>query len=141
MWVVDTSIIISYLRSGKHQTFLFQNLSDKTLFLTGPVFCELLAGATRQEDIEDLEILRQALDKNIIETTLEDWILAGKCIADYSKSLGRIKPSSHILDVLIAIAAARIGATLATENIKDMKRWQEILITHEIRFDVAIPEA
>ena len=127
LWVVDSSILISYLRLGKYENFLYKNLSRKTLFFPGPVLGELYAGATTQQDRRDLESLRQALGKNIIETTVEDWILAGRCIAIYSMRLGKVKPRDHILDVLIAITAAKIGAALATENLRHMKRWKEIL--------------
>src|SRR5574341_574744 len=126
-WVIDSSILISYMRFGKYEDFLFKEISKKTLFFPGPVLGELYAGATTQEDRKDLESLRQALGKNIIETTVEDWILAGRCIAIYSMRLGKVKPRDHILDVLIAITAAKMGAALATENLRHMKRWKEIL--------------
>jgi len=140
LWVVDSSILISYLRLGKYENFLYKNLSKKALFFPGPVLGELYAGATTQEDRKDLESLRQALGKNITETTVEDWILAGRCIAIYSMRLGMVKPRDHILDVLIAITAAKIGAALATENLRHMKRWKEILARMGKRVKVETPK-
>ncbi len=140
-WVIDSSILISYMRFGKYEDFLFKELSKKTLFFPGPVLGELYAGATTQEDRKDLESLRQALGKNIIETTVEDWILAGRCIAIYSMRLGKVKPRDHILDVLIAITAAKMGAALATENLRHMKRWKEILTRMGKRVKVETPKA
>ena len=127
LWVVDSSILISYLRFGKYEDFLFKNLSKKTLFFPGPVIGELYAGATTKEDRKDLESLRQALGKNIVETTVEDWILAGRCIALYTMRYGKVRPRDHILDILIAITAANVGAVLVTENLRDMKRWKDML--------------
>ena len=140
-WVIDSSILISYLRFGKYEDFLFKNLSKKTLFLPGPVLGELYAGATTQRDRRDLESLRQALGKNIIETTVEDWILAGRCIAIYAMRLGKVKTRDHIFDVLITITAAKIGAALATENLRHMKRWKEILARIGKRVKVETPKA
>jgi len=54
--------------------------------------------------------------------------------------LGMVKPRDHILDVLIAITAAKIGAALATENLRHMKRWKEILARMGKRVKVETPK-
>ena len=141
LWVVDSSILISYLRSGKYESFLFTNLSRKTLFFPGSVLGELYAGATTREDRKDLESLRQALGENVVDTTTDDWILAGRCIATYSIRFGKIRPRDHILDVLIAISATKIGAALATENVDDMNRWKRVLTRMGKKVNVEVPKA
>ena len=110
------------------------------LFLPGPVLGELYAGAKTRKDLRDLESFRRALGENIIETTVEDWILAGRCIVLYSIRFGKIKPRDHIIDILIAVKAARINAVLVTENRGDMTRWKEILARMGQRVKVETPK-
>lgn len=110
------------------------------LFLPGPVLGELYAGAKTGDDLRDLESFRRAQGDNIIETTVEDWILAGRCIVLYSIRFGKIKPRDHIIDILIAIKAARINAVLVTENQRDMNRWKEILVKLGKKIKVETPK-
>ena len=141
LWVVDSSILIPYLRSGKYENYLFTNLSGKTLFFPGPVLGELYAGAATREDRKDLESFRQALGENVVDTTTDDWILAGRCIATYSMRFGKIRPRDHILDVLIAISATKVGAILSTENVDDMNRWKGVLARMGKKVKVEVPKA
>jgi predicted nucleic acid-binding protein len=140
LFVADSSILISYLRYGKYENFLFKNLSRMNLFLPGPVLGELYAGANTKDDLRDLESFRRALGENVTETTVEDWILAGRCIVLYSMRFGKVKPRDHIIDVLIAITAAKIRAVLATENLRHMKMWKEILIKLGKKIKVETPD-
>jgi predicted nucleic acid-binding protein len=99
----------------------------KLYFFPGRLLESFTPAQLQKEDRKDLESLRQALGKNIVETTVEDWILAGRCIALYTMRYGKVRPRDHILDILIAITAANVGAVLVTENLRDMKRWKDML--------------
>jgi predicted nucleic acid-binding protein len=123
LWVLDSSILVSYLRSGKYRRFLLAGLERGIIFLAGVVLCELYAGATSREDRADLEALRRALGPHLLEAKVEDWVLAGRCLSYYSIRWGRIKPRDHLADVLVAVTALRVGAVLASEDLKQMRRW------------------
>ena len=127
IWVPDSSVLISYLRFGNHREFILAGLERRTVFLPGVVLCELFAGATSREDRADLESLRRALGPHVIEADVEDWVLGGRCLSQYTTRWGRIKPRDHLADVMVAVAAVRIGGVLASEDLKQIRRWSWIL--------------
>ena len=127
LWVLDSSILIAYLRLGKYQRFLLTELRRGTVLVPGVVLCELYAGAASHEDRADLERLRRALGPSVLETRSDDWVLAGRCLAYYAGRWGRIKPRDHIVDVLVAVNAAQLRAGLASEDLQQMRRWSWVL--------------
>ena len=127
LWVADSSIWIGYLRYGKYENFLFTHLAKQTLFCPSPVLYELYAGATTRQDRQDIETLRRGLGNNSVNSTMDDWVLAGRCVSAYTLRFGKAKPGDHVGDLLIALVAVRLGASLRTENLKDMKRWRDVL--------------
>ena len=127
LWVLDSSVLISYLRSGKYREFLLDGLKQGTIFLPGVVLCELRAGATRREDRADLETFRKALDRHLLGTEADDWVLVGRCLSYYSARWGKVKPRDHLADVLVVVAAVRLGAVVMSEDLKQMRRWSSVL--------------
>ncbi len=125
--VLDTSILISYLRSGKYRGFLLNGLERGTIFLPGVVFCELYAGATSREDKANLQILWRGLGAHLLGTEVEDWVLAGRCLSYYSSRWGKITPRDHLVDVMVAVTAVRLGAALMSEDLRQMRRWSWVL--------------
>src|SRR5437867_2024791 len=93
------------------------------LFLPGVVLCELQAGATTRDDRADVETLRRALGERVVGTDPDDWVLAGRCLGRYAERWGRVRPRDHLADVLVAVTAARLGATIAAEDVHGMTRW------------------
>ena len=123
IWVVDTSILVGYLGAGRHGDFLRREISRGGVFLPGVVLCELQAGATTRDDRTDVETLRRALGTKIVGTVVDDWVLAGRCLARYAERWGRIRPRDHLADALVAVTAARLRATVAAEDVHGMERW------------------
>ena len=54
-------------------------------------------------------------------------VLAGRSLSYYSIRWGKIRPRDHLADVLVAITALKVGAVLASEDFKQMKRWSWVL--------------
>lgn len=127
LWVLDSSILISYLRFGRHRTFLVTELERGTVFVPGVVFCELYAGAASRQDRADLESLRRAIGGHLLGADEMDWLLAGRCMAYYAQRWGKIRPRDHLADVLVAVSAVKVGAVLASEDLPQMKRWGWVL--------------
>ncbi|MCI0411337.1 PIN domain-containing protein [bacterium] len=127
LWVLDTSILVSYLRSGRYTEFIARGLRNRSIFLPGIVLCELYAGAVTRRDRNDLEVFRRAIGPHVLPSEIEDSVLAGHCLAHYSARWGKIVPRDHIADILIAVSAARLKAYLATQNVSDMFRWKWVL--------------
>jgi len=125
--MVDTSIIIGYLRYGRYRDFLHNLLRDGRLLLPGPVLGELYAGASTLEDLRDIETIRRSLGAGVVATDQEQWVLAGRCLAGYAKRFGGIRPRDHLVDAVVAAAAALFKAVLVTENLTDMARWRDEL--------------
>lgn len=123
LWVVDTSILISYVRTGRYGEFVRRETARGALFLPGVVLCELQAGATTRDDRADIETLRRTLGERVVGTDTADWLLAGRCLARYAERWGRFRPRDHLADVLVAVTAARLGATVAAEDVRGMTRW------------------
>lgn len=123
IWLLDTSILIGYLRSGRYADFLRINIPRGGVFIPGVVLYELHAGATTRADRADIETIRRALAERIVATTTDDWRLAGRCLARYAERWGRVRPRDHVADSLIAVTAARLNATVAAEDIRGMTRW------------------
>jgi predicted nucleic acid-binding protein len=120
---VDTSILVGYLRAGRYGEFLRREIARGGVLLPGVVLYELQAGAATRDDRADVETLRRVLGQKIVGTAADDWLLAGRCLARYAERWGKVRPRDHVADVLVAVAAARLGATVASEDVRGMTRW------------------
>ncbi len=123
-WVVDTSILIPYFRTGAYRPFLLHGLERGTLFLPGAVFAELYTAATSRADRADLETLRRAFGGHLVGVEPDGWVMVGRCLSCYDERWGRIKPRDHLVDALVAVTAFSIGAVLASADVGQMTRWR-----------------
>ena len=139
LWVVDTSIVVGYLRAGRYGEFLRREIKRGAVVLPGVVLCELHAGAMTREDRADVESLRRALGERVVGADVGDWVLAGRCLTRYAGRWGRIKPRDHLADVLVAATAARLHATVAAEDVRGMMRWAWALRRLGGRIAVRVP--
>lgn len=126
-FVLDSSILIPYLRSGKYRQFILAGLERGRIFLPGVVLCELYAGATSSDDRADIESLRRALGPHVVGAEVEDWALAGRCLSYYSARWGKIKPRDHLADVMVAVVSLRTGGVLVSEDLRQLRRWSWVL--------------
>jgi predicted nucleic acid-binding protein len=141
IWVVDPSILIGYLRAGRYGEFLRREIARGGVFLPGVVLYELPAGATTRDDRTDVETLRRAPGQKIVETAADDWLLAGRCLARYAQRWEQGRPRDHLADAPVAVTAARLGATVAAEDVRGMTRWAWALrrLGAEIRVEKLTP--
>lgn len=121
----DTSIYIRHIREEK-----FEWLEDRRLFrrtiLTSVVAAELYAGTRSAQDKRDLDALCGShRDLGHFSSPTRDlWIEAGVLMRRLKAILGDMHFAHHFRDALIALEAARAGATLVTEDVAHFKRWK-----------------
>ncbi len=127
--LIDTSIYIPFINRGMTHPVL--KFSDRMplLYMSAVVMEELYAGAFDKTSIRLLDRLFKTFDqlRRIVAPDYSDWQKAGKIIAKLGKKYGFEEVYlSHLLnDILIALSARRVGATLFTNNQKDYSRLKE----------------
>lgn len=117
--ILDTSVFIDHLRSGRHQ----QRIEAVTGLIrtSSVVLAELWRGATQPAEREFL----RALEKNhpILTPTEKNWLESGQILGRICADKG-FKPDKlrdlHF-DVLIALTARSHGARLITSNRSDFE--------------------
>ena len=137
--VLDTSVLVAYLRAGRYASFVLEHIKTDSVFLPCVVLAELYAGAVTNEDLRDVEDFRRALGPRIVSSDERAWILAGRCLSRYAMRWGKIRPRDHLADILIAVCAAQFNSDLITENNLHMQRWSSILKRQGFRLNVLKP--
>lgn len=117
--ILDTSIFINHLRTGRHQ--------DRIESLTGlvrvssVVLAELWRGASKSEEKNFL----RTLEKNhpILTPTKQNWLNSGELLGQVRADRGYTPEKLRNLhfDVLIALTARTHGARLVTSDRADFE--------------------
>lgn len=127
--VIDTNVYIDFYNTEKFKDILYQKRYPEIIYISSIVITELLAGAFTRTDIAIIQSLIKTAQKSrkIITPTQHDYIEAGKILAKLQSEKGYdLKKSYHITnDVLIALCARRIGATVFTQNKRDFETIKE----------------
>ncbi|MBM3235125.1 type II toxin-antitoxin system VapC family toxin [Candidatus Poribacteria bacterium] len=129
-FLIDTNIYIDFINTNKYREWVFVRDYPTRLFLSAIVLMELYAGAHNRSDIKLVDTIKEPFAKRnmIIAPTIGDYITAGEILADLQKLRGYELKKSYWLtnDVLIALSARRIGATVVTQNRRDFEEIQQI---------------
>lgn len=127
--VFDTSIYIPFYRREAYASIIESHERRLQVRLCSVVSQELYAGAHSKKAKRHLDAVNRLYERQgfLLTPAHEDWVLAGLLMERYIRLQGRVEPRAHINDVLILICAAKTGATLATENVRDYSRWQKML--------------
>jgi predicted nucleic acid-binding protein len=127
--LLDSSIYISGLRRGDDALLALRRWSiDAPLWLSAVVLEELYAGASGRVR-QSLERMEREFDrmKRILVPNLGDWTETGRVLARLAAKYGHEKIGQGRLanDALIAMSAARTGATVITANERDFAKLAE----------------
>lgn len=127
--LLDTSIIIPYLGSIAYDRFVFTRLTREQVYVSAVSGMELLAGSLNRDQRRKADAFIDRLDRRgrVITPTVEDWLRTGAILARYQNRFGQVKPAAHVGDILITLAAERLGADLATENGQHFHLWIRFL--------------
>jgi predicted nucleic acid-binding protein len=124
-YILDTNIYLYAINSEAGEEFFtrrFFPLIFRT-YLASVVIEELYAGAIDTQAIRLVERYVRALERTsrIVSPTFQDWKDAGKLVAQITrKEPGRKSKVQQMLnDILLALCARQIGATVCTFNRSD----------------------
>ena len=119
--VIDTNLYIDWLNTGRHEDVLFQQGAVK--YLSAVVMLELYAGAFSPRDRRLVRSVIRAFDKagRLLVPSAGEYEGAGHVLRALQQSRGyQVGQSGSLVnDVLIALSARSIGATVVTQNARD----------------------
>lgn len=130
--LVDTNIWIDWINQGSYEEILLTKGVIK--YLSAIVVMELYAGAHKLNDRRQVDqlVLPFQRTQRIINPTIENYQEAGRIMAKLKERDGfQVKKAvglSH--DILIALTARAIGATVLTANRHDFQKIQSLLPFH-----------
>jgi predicted nucleic acid-binding protein len=126
--VVDTNLYIDWLNVGRHDDILFQQNAVK--YLSAVVVLELYAGAFVPRDRRIVRRVVAAFSRaaRVLVPSGAVYEDAGHVLRALQQSRGYQVPKARSLvnDVLIALSARSIGATVVTNNGRDFAAIREI---------------
>jgi predicted nucleic acid-binding protein len=125
----DTGIYIRFSR-GENYLWLGEDarVFQRTI-MTAVVAAELYAGTHNHREKLVLDELCRAHGAlgHFSSPSAAAWIDAGILLRRARGVFGQMDFAHHFRDLLIAVEAARAGATLVTENVGDFARWRAML--------------
>ena len=126
--VIDTNIYVDWLNAGLHENIVFQRNSIK--HLSAVVLMELRAGAFTLRDRRLVQRVESAFARagRILVPSRIVFVEAGDALRRLQANPGvRIETRHSIVnDVLIALSARSIGATVVTQNEGDYRAIQAV---------------
>jgi predicted nucleic acid-binding protein len=126
--IVDTNVYIDWLNDGRHEEVLFGR--DTVKYLSAVVLMELRAGAFSPKDRRLVAKLEEAFHgaHRIVGPSPGVFADAGDVLRRLQTERGYRVDAKHSIvnDVLIALSARSIGATVVTQNERDYRAIQHI---------------
>ncbi|MCI0696018.1 type II toxin-antitoxin system VapC family toxin [candidate division KSB1 bacterium] len=129
--LADTNIYIDYRNSGRFTSILEPSKpSDEIVYVSAVVIMELFSGTFTRSEIAFLDNLTKVsrVSNKLVVPPWSDYVEAGRLLAKLQSQKGyEIKKTIGLTnDVLIALSARRIGATVITQNKKDFEAIQSV---------------
>ncbi len=127
--LLDTNVFIDYLRSGRHEAWVWGGRESRVRFLSAVVLLELRVGADTARRGRAVDRIQAAFPpERVVAPTPALFDRAGTLFralhGDGSGLRDRLGPMN---DLLIALTAWRIGATVVTANSGEFNRIAERL--------------
>ena len=126
--VIDTNIYVDWINHGRHEPILFAPETVK--YLSAVVLMELRAGAFSRSDRRLLRRLETAFDRagRLLTPSRGVFAEAGDALRKLQADRGYAVAGGHsiVSDVLIALSARSIGATVVTQNERDYRAIQSV---------------
>jgi len=126
--VLDTNIYVGWVRERAHAGLMLDYETRK--YMSCVVLMELWAGARTRLATRTVErLLAPYRDAGrIVSLSADDYASAGQLMSDLDAGLRpRLREASFVNDILIALSARAIGATLYTRNRGDFAAIAEMV--------------
>lgn len=122
--LLDTNVFIDYLRAELHAAWVFGGKENIVRFVSAVVLMELHLGATTPK--REKAVARVAAvfpKKRVIAPAAHLFPRAGRLFRKlYGESFGDSDRLGPMNDLLIALTAREIGATVVTSNVAEFNR-------------------
>lgn len=117
--LLDTNLYIDWLNTGKHEALMIE--SGYVRYLSAVVHMELVVGAITRKAALAVGQIKRAYEKSnrLVVPQAASFEQAGELLQKLKKRGREIRSASLVNDVLIAVSARQIGATLYTQNVRD----------------------
>ena len=121
--LLDTNVFIDYLRVGLHAEWVAGQVGNIVRFLSSIVLLELRLGANTLRRVRAVDRLQHAFPKErLIAPSPQLFDDAGRLFRIlYGDGIGIIDRLGPLNDLLIALTARQIGATVVTGNIREFR--------------------
>lgn len=128
--LVDSVVFIAAAHHRAYRQLLNLAIQRGRLLLSSVVAMELYAGFKSQESRRRFNVLHRDLQRagKIVVPFHDDFLLVGRVLFHLSQGLGNLEVKTHFRDGLIAASAARVGATVVTENGRNFELWRDGLV-------------
>ena len=122
--LLDTNVFIDYLRADLHADWIFGGVSNTSRFLSAIVLMELRVGADTPRRKRAGDRIRAAFSTERLIARLPPLFDdAGRLFrALYGDGFGLSERPGPMNDLLIALTARQMGATLVTSNLQEFRR-------------------
>jgi predicted nucleic acid-binding protein len=122
--LLDTNVFIDYLRAGLHADWIFGRVGNIIRFLSSIVLLELRLGADTPKRKRAVDRIQHAFPKGRqIAPVPSLFDHAGRLFRTlYGDGAGIVDRLGPVNDLLIALTARQIGATVVTGNLKDFRQ-------------------
>lgn len=122
--LLDTNVLIDFLRAGLHAEWVFGGHGTVIRFLSAVTLLELRLGADTPKRKKAVDRLHQAFQPTrILGVTPAILDHAGRLFrATYGNASGLNDRLGPMNDLLIALTARAIGATVVTGNVLEFRR-------------------
>jgi predicted nucleic acid-binding protein len=123
--VLDTTAFVETIRGQREPAWIRSIVRSGRGYLSAVVAEELWAGTRSREDAEALNLLVRGFEGLglVLTPRDEDWILAGRLLAQYQRLYGAVNPKDHTNDILIVLSASQVEGTVVTTNLRHMNQW------------------
>ena len=127
--LLDTNVFVDYLRADLHADWVFGRVGNTIRFLSSVVLMELRLGADTLRRKRAVDRIKAAFPSGrLIAPAPQLFERAGQLFrtlhGDGSGLVDRLGP---INDLLIALTARQIGATVVTSNLREFRRIADLL--------------
>jgi predicted nucleic acid-binding protein len=140
--VPDTSLLIMRSRDRRGWLAFEDTIASGRFWLSAVAVAELYAGTRSREDallLDRFVALMTRLER-VLTPTADEWRIAGQLLARHVRLRGPIRPRDHLADVLILVAAGRIGGTVLTANVRHFDMWAALATSAGLDVGVRLVE-